>query len=75
MSLYSKAVRAPYDFYSINAKKLLLVWAATCRDESYIKLQGLKRLVTDPSHRKELIAGNLGDRLVTGLYFLINLPL
>ncbi|KAJ8595027.1 P-loop containing nucleoside triphosphate hydrolase protein [Rhizopogon salebrosus TDB-379] len=37
------------------------VWAATTTNVDYIRMQGLKKLVNDPSHRKELVAGNLGE--------------
>ncbi|THH11373.1 hypothetical protein EW145_g713 [Phellinidium pouzarii] len=45
-----------------------LVWAATCRNNEYTKLQGLKRMVIDPSHRKEIVAGNLFERLKAEFY-------
>ena len=48
--------------YSIFQK----VWAATCRNKAYMKLQGLKRMVTSPIHRKEIVAGNLFERLMKG---------
>ncbi|CAL1697352.1 unnamed protein product [Somion occarium] len=35
------------------------VWAATTKNQAYIKLQGLKRIVTFAEHRKEFVAGNL----------------
>ncbi|THH30401.1 hypothetical protein EUX98_g3800 [Antrodiella citrinella] len=35
------------------------VWAATTKDHDFIQLQGLKRIVSDFSHRKEFVAGNL----------------
>ncbi|KAF8724831.1 hypothetical protein AX14_008579 [Amanita brunnescens Koide BX004] len=35
------------------------VWAATTRDTRYIRTEGLKRTVNDPSHRKEMVAGNM----------------
>ncbi|KAG2364745.1 hypothetical protein BDR07DRAFT_1450146 [Suillus spraguei] len=38
-----------------------LVWAATTTNEDYIRMQGLKHLVDNPSHRKEVVAGNLGE--------------
>ncbi|KAI0079057.1 P-loop containing nucleoside triphosphate hydrolase protein [Panus rudis PR-1116 ss-1] len=37
------------------------VWAATTRNEDFIKLQGMKRLVSFPEHRKEFVAGNLAE--------------
>jgi hypothetical protein len=41
-------------------------WAATTKDQQYVKLQGLKRAVNDHSHRKEIIAGNLEKFLSHG---------
>lgn len=41
-------------------------WAATTRDQQYVKLQGLKRTVNDHSHRKEIVAGNLEGFLRNG---------
>ncbi|KAG1845086.1 P-loop containing nucleoside triphosphate hydrolase protein [Suillus subalutaceus] len=38
-----------------------LVWAATTTNEDYVRMQGLKHLVDNPSHRKEVVAGNLGE--------------
>ncbi|KAI0820613.1 P-loop containing nucleoside triphosphate hydrolase protein [Trametes gibbosa] len=37
------------------------VWAATTKDKDYIRMVGLKHVVNNPEHRKELIAGNLSD--------------
>lgn len=42
-----------------------LVWAATTTNEDYIRMQGLKHLVDNPSHRKEIVAGNLGEYVTT----------
>ncbi|KAF9242363.1 P-loop containing nucleoside triphosphate hydrolase protein [Melanogaster broomeanus] len=44
-----------------------LVWAATTKNEDYIRMQGFKHLVDNPAHRKEVVAGNLGEH-VTKLY-------
>ncbi|KAL4065775.1 P-loop containing nucleoside triphosphate hydrolase protein [Scleroderma yunnanense] len=43
------------------------VWAATTKNEDYVRMQGYKHIVDNPIHRKELIAGNLGEYL-TRLY-------
>ncbi|KAI0668740.1 P-loop containing nucleoside triphosphate hydrolase protein [Trametes maxima] len=37
------------------------VWAATTKDKDYIRMVGLKHVVNNLEHRKELIAGNLGE--------------
>ncbi|CCL99959.1 uncharacterized protein FIBRA_01984 [Fibroporia radiculosa] len=37
------------------------VWAATTRNQDYIKMQGMKRLVSNPKHRKEFVACNLEE--------------
>ncbi|KAG0703054.1 P-loop containing nucleoside triphosphate hydrolase protein, partial [Suillus ampliporus] len=42
-------------------KEVHKVWAATTTNKDYIRMQGLKDLGNDPSHRKELVAGNLGE--------------
>jgi len=39
-------------------------WAATTTNEDYIRMQGMKRIVNDVVHRKELVAGNLREFLV-----------
>ncbi|KAL4265122.1 Type 1 protein exporter [Pleurotus pulmonarius] len=41
------------------------VWAATTKDDDYIKMQGLKQLVTSPEHRKEIVAGGLWEYCVS----------
>ncbi|KAH7911825.1 P-loop containing nucleoside triphosphate hydrolase protein [Hygrophoropsis aurantiaca] len=41
------------------------VWAATTKNEDYIRMQGLKHLVDNPSHRKEVVAGNLAPYLTS----------
>jgi hypothetical protein len=46
--------------------KLLLAWAATTRNNDYIRVEGLKRLVGDSKHRKELVAGGLATYLTAG---------
>ncbi|KAI0056772.1 P-loop containing nucleoside triphosphate hydrolase protein [Artomyces pyxidatus] len=38
-------------------------WAATTHDQDYIRMEGLKRLVTGSKHRKELVAGGLSEFL------------
>ncbi|KAF8198977.1 P-loop containing nucleoside triphosphate hydrolase protein [Pholiota molesta] len=49
------------------------VWVATTADKDYIKAEGLKATVSDPDHRKEIVAeyrdavARLGDR--TGDFF------
>ena len=42
-----------------------VVWAATTKNEHYIKMQGLKRIVNDREHRQEFVAGNMAE-FVTG---------
>ncbi|KAH7884022.1 P-loop containing nucleoside triphosphate hydrolase protein [Phlebopus sp. FC_14] len=43
------------------------VWAATTKNEDFVRMQGLKHLVDNPSHRKEVVAGGLGE-YATKLY-------
>ena len=45
---------------------MLSAWAATTRDKNYIRMEGLRRLVNDPKHRKEVVAGGLATYLVKG---------
>jgi hypothetical protein len=42
-----------------------LVWAATTTNNDYIRMQGLTILNHDSSHRKELVAGNLGEYITS----------
>lgn len=35
------------------------MWAATTKNEHYIRVEGLKRVVSFPEHRQELVAGNM----------------
>lgn len=46
-----------------------IVWAATTKDDDYIKMQGLKQLVTAPEHRKEIVAGGLWEYCVSRTWF------
>ena len=48
-----------FDGQDEKESNLLPAWAATTKNHDYIKLQGLKRLVAYPEHRKEFVAGNL----------------
>jgi hypothetical protein len=45
---------------------ILLAWAATTRDNDYIKMEGLRRVVTESKHRKEVVAGGLSEYLIGG---------
>ncbi|KAI6137034.1 P-loop containing nucleoside triphosphate hydrolase protein [Pisolithus sp. B1] len=40
-----------------------LVWAATTKNQDYIRMQGYKHVVDNPLHRKEVVAGNLSEHL------------
>ncbi|KAE9391323.1 P-loop containing nucleoside triphosphate hydrolase protein [Gymnopus androsaceus JB14] len=37
------------------------VWAATTQNDDYIKLSGLRKSVSAPAHRKEIVAGNMWE--------------
>ena len=54
----------------LTPKNLIVhkAWAATTKDQQYVKLQGLKRTVNDHSHRKEIVAGNLETFLTHGRF-------
>ncbi len=41
-------------------------WAATTRNNDYVRMEGLKRLVSSSKHRKELVAGGLAAYLTAG---------
>ena len=38
-----------------------VVWAATTRNESFVKAAGLAMFIRNPEHRKELVAGNMAQ--------------
>ena len=44
------------------------VWAATTRNQDYIKMQGLKCVISMPDHRKEFVAGNLQEYCTCGMW-------
>ena len=43
------------------------VWAATTRNQDYIRMQGLKCVISVPDHRKEFVAGNLQEYCTSGM--------
>ncbi|KAI0288520.1 HlyB/MsbA family ABC transporter [Russula brevipes] len=49
--------------YSSN-DQLSRAWAATTRDNDYLKMEGLRRVVTESKHRKEVVAGGLAEYLI-----------
>ena len=59
-----------YIYASSTSPNLIVrkAWAATTKDQHYIKLQGLKRTVNGHSHRKEIVAGNLAKFLSHGQF-------
>ena len=46
--------------------RLFLAWAATTRNNDYIRMEGLKRLVGSSKHRKEFVAGGLFEYITAG---------
>ncbi|KAI9452208.1 P-loop containing nucleoside triphosphate hydrolase protein, partial [Lactarius psammicola] len=52
-----------FAFRSAHVLSLGNTWAAITRDDDYIKMEGLNRVVKDTKHRKELVAGGLGEFL------------
>jgi hypothetical protein len=42
-------------------------WAATTRNNDFIRMEGLKRLVNKSKHRKEVVAGGLSEYLTAGV--------
>lgn len=47
------------------------VWAATTKNVDYIRMEGMKRLVSDPSHRKEIVAGGMWEYLLKGRHLIL----
>jgi hypothetical protein len=47
-----------------------VVWAATTKDSDYIRMQGMKRVVNDACHRKEIVAGGMREYMVSREYFI-----
>ena len=41
-------------------------WVAITNNEHYVKLHGLRQLVSNSDHRQEIVAGNLADFLKDG---------
>ncbi|KZP30394.1 P-loop containing nucleoside triphosphate hydrolase protein [Athelia psychrophila] len=53
-------------FQWISARRRFIdsgVWAATCNNDDFLRMEGLKRLIDDPIHRKEIVAGNMANYL------------
>lgn len=46
-----------------NILRVYLVWAATSKNEDYLRMEGMKRVVDDPAHRQEVVAGNMSEYL------------
>jgi hypothetical protein len=42
-------------------------WAATTRNQDYIRMEGLKSLIHNSKHRKEFVAGGLAEYLIAGM--------
>lgn len=42
-----------------------LIWAATTKNTDYVRMQGLKKLVSSSNHRKEIVAGGLWPYLLS----------
>jgi hypothetical protein len=43
-----------------------VVWAATTKNQDFIRMQGLKLVVNSHSHRKEFVAGNMSEHMAKG---------
>ncbi|KAH8996475.1 HlyB/MsbA family ABC transporter [Lactarius hatsudake] len=61
--LLSFASDATSFFSFSNGINVRGAWAATTHDEDFIRMEGLKRLISRSTHRKELIAGGLTEYL------------
>lgn len=42
------------------------VWAATTKNADYLKSEGLKQVINNPIHRKEIVASGIGSYLLSG---------
>ena len=54
--------------YRCSILIFLKVWAATCRNDDYIRSVGMSEIVHSHDHRQEIVAGGLGEHLVKGVY-------
>ncbi|KAH9054296.1 HlyB/MsbA family ABC transporter [Lactarius vividus] len=63
LCLLSFASDATSFFSFSNGMNMSLAWAATTHDEDFIRMEGLKRLISRSTHRKELVAGGLTEYL------------
>lgn len=45
-----------------------IVWAATTYDEDFMRMEAMKRLVSNESHRKEIVAGNFAEYLTNRMF-------
>ncbi|RDB28996.1 Lipid A export ATP-binding/permease protein MsbA [Hypsizygus marmoreus] len=41
------------------------VWAATTKDADYVRMEGMKRTVSNAAHRKEIVAGGMREYLIS----------
>ncbi|EGO19480.1 hypothetical protein SERLADRAFT_453452 [Serpula lacrymans var. lacrymans S7.9] len=41
------------------------IWAATTKNTDYVRMQGLKQVINDASHRKEVVAGNMSEYMTS----------
>ena len=47
-----------------------IAWAMTTKDKDYVKMIGWRKVVREPEHRKELVAGNLANFAISGMFIL-----
>ncbi|KAG6373075.1 hypothetical protein JVT61DRAFT_6673 [Boletus reticuloceps] len=52
---------------------MISIGAATTADDDYLRMQGYKHLVDNPIHRKEVVAGSLGEHLAKRTLFFTDL--
>lgn len=51
--------------FSVSANPCKTVWAATTKNEQYVKMQGLKHVVNFREHRQEFVASNMAEAVVS----------
>ncbi|KAF8508693.1 P-loop containing nucleoside triphosphate hydrolase protein [Gautieria morchelliformis] len=53
------------DFVRQRTSYLGGTWAATCRSQDFLRMEGFRKLAETAEHRKELVAGNLQNYIVS----------
>ncbi|KAG6371508.1 hypothetical protein JVT61DRAFT_9212 [Boletus reticuloceps] len=77
IQLFSQVSFLPIVISMVQCKgrivRLPSIGAATTTDDDYLRMQGYKHLVDNPIHRKEVVAGSLGEHLAKRTLFFTDL--